>query len=83
MIPNTTESQIQQNTIELLKKMGYKFIPKEEINSLRNGKRSEVILKDILISWLQKRNGFEYKGVKYKFSAKNIYICCCFVCGML
>ncbi|MDY0402432.1 HsdR family type I site-specific deoxyribonuclease [Sulfurovum sp.] len=73
MNPNiSNETTIQSNTIELLKKMGYIFIGQEENARLRGGKLGEVILKDILLEQLQKINGFEYKGVQYKFSPKNI-----------
>ncbi len=44
----------------------------DECLKLRDGKLNEVILKDILISQLQKINGFEYKGNAYTFSPKNI-----------
>ncbi|MDD2267072.1 HsdR family type I site-specific deoxyribonuclease [Sulfuricurvum sp.] len=67
-----TELTLQNNTIELLKNMGYTYISQEENVRVRNGKLGEVILKDILLEKLQKINGFEYKGVEYTFSPKNI-----------
>lgn len=66
------ELTIQNNTVELLKKIGYIFISQEDNVRARNGKLGEVILKDILLEQLQKINGFEYKGVEYTFSPKNI-----------
>ncbi|MDD3595835.1 HsdR family type I site-specific deoxyribonuclease [Sulfuricurvum sp.] len=66
------ELTLQNNTIELLKNMGYTYISQEENVKIRNGKLGEVILKDILLEQLQKINGFEYKGVEYTFSPKNI-----------
>lgn len=73
MNPNiSNETTIQNNTIELLKQMGYTFMSQEENTRLRGGKLGEVILKDILLEQLQKINSIEYKGVQYKFSAKNI-----------
>lgn len=71
-IPQTNEKAIQNNTIELLKSMGYIFIPQEKNVSLRDGKLGEVILKDILVKQLQEINTFEYKGITYPFSSKNI-----------
>lgn len=68
----SAEKQLQNNTIDLLKSMGYKFITQEENVNLRNGKLGEVILKDILVNQLQKLNNFEYKGITYPFSPKNI-----------
>jgi len=69
--PNTHEIQIQTNTIDLLKNMGYIYLSPEEMPRYRSRTR-QVILKDVLMEQLQKLNGFEYKGTAYKFSAKNI-----------
>ena len=68
------ETNIQQNSIDLLshKNVGYIYLSPDECLKLRDGKLNEVILKDILISQLQKINGFEYKGNAYTFSPKNI-----------
>ena len=71
MTPNTNETQIQTNTIKLLEKMGYTYIPPEKMPQHRSSTR-QVILKDILLQQLQKLNSFEYKGTRYPFSAKNI-----------
>jgi len=68
----SAEKQLQNNTIDLLKSMGYKFISQEENISLRNGKLGEVVLKDIFVKQLQKLNSFEYKSNTYPFSSKNI-----------
>lgn len=68
----SAESTIQHNTIDLLKQMGYTFITQEENARLRNGKLGEVLLRDILLEQLQEINSFDYKGVEYKFSPKNI-----------
>ncbi len=72
MTPNTNESVIQHNTIKLLKSMGWTYISREDNITLRDNRLHEVILRDILLSQLQKINSFEYKGVEYKFSPKNI-----------
>ena len=66
------EIVIQQNTIELLKSMGYVYISREDNTALRDKRLHEVVLKDVLLTQLQKINSFEYKGVEYKFSPKNI-----------
>ena len=71
MTPNTNETQIQFNAIDLLKNMGYTYISPEEMTQHRSSTR-QVILKDVLLKQLQKLNGFEYKGTQYPFSAKNI-----------
>lgn len=68
----STEKQLQNNVIDLLKSMGYTFISQEENVNYRNGKLSEVLLKDVLVNQLQKLNNFNYKGITYNFSSKNI-----------
>ncbi len=70
-IPKIGENQIQQNTIALLKSMGYTFISPQKMKEHR-ANTNQVILKDILLKQLQRINSFEYKGNRYKFSAKNI-----------
>ena len=67
-----SERQLQNNVIDLLKSMGYTFISQEENVNFRNGKLSDVLLKDVLVNQLQKLNSFEYKGITYPFSPKNI-----------
>jgi len=71
MTPNTNETQIQNNTIDLLKNMGYIYLSPEEMPQHKSSTR-QVILKDILLKQLQELNSFEYKGTEYPFSAKNI-----------
>jgi len=71
MTPNTNEIQIQNNTIELFKNMGYTYISPEEMTKYRSS-TGQVVLKDILLKQLQKLNSFTYKGTAYSFSAKNI-----------
>ena len=71
MTPNTNETQIQNNTIDLLKNMGYIYLSPEEMTQHRSSTR-QVVLQDILLEQLQKLNGFEHKGTHYPFSAKNI-----------
>ena len=68
----STEKQLQNNVIDLLKSMGYIFISQEDNVNFRNGRLSDVLLKDILVKQLQKLNSFEYKGITYPFSPKNI-----------
>lgn len=68
----TAEIALQSNVINLLQAMGYTYISREENVAIRDGKLGDVLLKDILLEQLQKINGFEYKGVQYKFSPRNI-----------
>ena len=72
MTPDTSESKIQQNSINLLQSLGYKFISREENLKLRGGKTSEVLFREILTKKLGEINGYEYKGKRYKFSQSNV-----------
>ena len=57
--------------IEVLKNLGYKYIPADEAEAMR-GNLYNVLLKEILYSKLTEINDYEYKGKQYKFSEKNI-----------
>lgn len=72
-IPIANEmSTSQRPAIEVLQKLGYKYISEEENKNLRNNILTDVIFKDILVKKLNEINGYEYKGEKYKFSASTI-----------
>lgn len=62
----------QRPAIEVLQKLGYKYISEEENKNLRNNILTDVIFKDILAKKLNEINSYEYKGEKYKFSASTI-----------
>ena len=72
MTPDTSENKIQQNSINLLQSLGYKFISREENLKLRGGKTSEVLFRAILTKKLCEINGYEYKGKRYKFSQSSV-----------
>lgn len=72
MTPDTSENKIQQNSINLLQSLGYKFVSREENLKLRGGKTSEVLFREILTQKLGEINGYEYKGKRYKFSQSNV-----------
>ena len=72
MTPDTSENKIQQNSINLLQSLGYKFISREENLRLRGVKSSEVLFREILTKKLGEINGYEYKGKRYKFSQSNV-----------
>lgn len=72
-IPVANEmSTSQRPAIEVLQKLGYKYISEEENKKLRNYILTDVILKDTLVKKLNEINSYEYKGEKYKFSASTI-----------
>ncbi|WP_149718589.1 type I restriction endonuclease subunit R [Campylobacter concisus] len=72
MTPDTSEYKIQQNSINLLQSLGYKFISREENLKLRGGKTSEVLFREILTKKLGEINGYDYKGKRYKFSQSSV-----------
>ena len=53
------EGYDQNNIIELLKNLGYKYISPEECEILRGGRLKEVVLKDIARKKLMDINSFE------------------------
>ncbi len=61
----------QKPAIELLEKLGYKYISPAECRKQRNGLYN-VILRDILRSKLVELNSYSYGGTEYKFSNENI-----------
>ena len=72
-IPVANEmSTSQRPAIEVLQKLGYKYISEEENKKLRNYILTDVIFKDTLAKKLNEINNYEYKGEKYKFSASTI-----------
>ena len=72
-IPVVNEMNTSQRpAIEVLQKLGYKYISEEENKKLRNYILTDVMFKDILAKKLNEINSYEYKGEKYKFSASTI-----------
>ena len=70
--PKTSENSLQQKSLKLLQKLGYKFITKEQNRELRNNNLNDVILKDIATKQLTKINSYTYKGEKFEFSKTDI-----------
>ena len=66
------EKSVSQNpAIEVLKRMGYTYLSREECAALRDNPFG-VLLKPILKIQLEKLNSFEYGGEKRSFSDANI-----------
>lgn len=73
MTPSYQEDHISQiPAIQLLIKLGYKYIAPEEALVLRENRKSNVILTTILREQLAKINAIYYKGQEYQFSDANI-----------
>lgn len=62
----------QLPALNLLQKLGWKYISPEETIEERDGFYTSVLLENILSEQLQKINNFEFKGDYYKFSMGNI-----------
>ena len=73
---NQSELYLEDNiskypAIELLQKLGYTYISREECLRQR-GDSGKVILRDILRNKLNELNQFSFGGIQYKFTADNI-----------
>jgi type I restriction enzyme R subunit len=72
--PDLNEKYISQTpALLLLQKMGWKYLTPEEALKHRDGKLSNVLLEDILTSWLRDNNYIQYKGKTFPFSEGNIF----------
>jgi len=71
--PSFLEDAIsKQPAMELLQKLGWKYLRPEEAVRLRGGRRSAVLLDGVLEEQLRKLNRVRYKGEEYAFSEGNI-----------
>jgi predicted metal-dependent hydrolase len=58
--------------VTLLQQIGYTYLTPEQALQKRGGKRSHVVLEEVLAEQLQRLNQIEYRGRKHDFSAANI-----------
>lgn len=58
--------------LDVLQKLGYRYLTPEQALAKRGGKRSKIILEDVLKSQLKKLNSFTAKGKEHTFSDSNI-----------
>lgn len=73
MTPSYIEDHISQlPALQMLIKMGYTYISPDEALQLREGRKTNVLLRDILKTQLQKINKIEYKGQTHDFSDTNV-----------
>lgn len=73
MTPSYIEDHISQlPALQMLIKMGYTYISPDEALQLREGRKTNVLLRDILKTQLQKINTIEYKGQTHDFSDTNV-----------
>ena len=71
--PSFKEDHISQiPALQLLMKLGYKYLPPGEAMEARGNRGSNVLLENILREQLTTINKIEYKGKEYPFSEANI-----------
>lgn len=71
--PSFKEEHISQiPALQLLMKLGYRYITPDEALEARGGRSSNVLLETILKKQLQQINKIEYKGKEFTFSDSNI-----------
>ncbi|RYE59450.1 MAG: type I restriction endonuclease subunit R, partial [Sphingobacteriales bacterium] len=71
--PSFIEDHISQiPALQLLMKMGYKYLNPDEALAARGGRKSNVLLEGILKQQLDAINRISYKGKEFKFTEANI-----------
>ncbi len=71
--PSFIEDHISQiPALQLLIKLGYRYLTPEEALEARGGRSSNVLLESILKKQLQEINSIEFKGKEFAFSDTNI-----------
>lgn len=53
--------------LDLLMQLGWRYLPPAQVDRARGGRRSEVLLRDVLRHQLQKLNAYEVRGERYAF----------------
>lgn len=72
-IPSFKEDYISQiPALQLLMKLGWKYLSPAEAMEAREGRNANVLLEKILKTQLEKINKIEYKGKEFQFSESNI-----------
>jgi type I restriction enzyme R subunit len=59
--------------IQVLHAIGWQYLSREEALRLRNGRKDQVILTEVLRPWLEANNRIEVKGETHLFSDNNIF----------
>lgn len=64
--PSATEDATSQiPALDLLRQLGWTYLSPDEVDRLRGGRKSEVVLTDILRTQLARMNRFEYRGQRH------------------
>ena len=68
-VPSTREDDASQiPALLLLQQLGYTYLPPNEALKERGNREAEVLLPEILRTWLKDNNRFTYRGTEYKFT---------------
>ena len=71
--PDTREALVSQiPAVDLLMKLGFRYLPPAEARELRGGRRGQVLLEPILREQLSALNRVNWKGVERPFTADAI-----------
>lgn len=71
--PSFKEEHISQiPALQLLMKMGYKYLTPQEASEARGNRQSNVLLEGILKKQLQAINKIEYKNKEFQFTETNV-----------
>lgn len=72
-LPSLLEDHISQiPALQLLQNLGYRYVSPAETIAERGGRRSGVVLENILDAQLRRLNKIRFKGGEYQFSDANI-----------
>lgn len=72
-VPSFQEDLISQfPALELLQKLGYDYLTRDEALAARGGRPANVILDQVLVEQLRRLNVIRFKGGEYPFSEGNI-----------
>lgn len=67
--PPTSEDAVSQlPALDLLHQLGWSYLSPDEVDRLRGGRRSEVLLRGVLAESLARINRFEVRGKSYPFT---------------
>ena len=73
-LPSFKEDHISQiPALQLLQRLGWKYVSPEQAVEARGGKLSSVLLDTVLVKQLKRLNQIEFKGDTYPFSEANIH----------
>jgi type I restriction enzyme R subunit len=64
----TEDASSQIPALDLLRQIGWTYLSPDEVDRLRGGRQSEVVLVGILRDQLARMNSFEYRGSQHAFT---------------